>query len=642
MGPHETSRKIHASIICLKSSPRKEYKYWTFSSRSLFIFFSSIRKLAETHLEFFLKRVTSTVLQPCAEKHHKMATQFQWQSGPANDPDESMYFQSLPFYLSNMNLEPLYGEFNNMPTSDLVSLYGNFNTIPSSGNNGGSLEGYPPQIISDRIELMPDALPVIDMIPTSTANMVPVSQKVPTSEDWDFYRSTIIRLYRDEDRKLNDVMQIMRTRHHFHATVKMYKSRLAAWNVRKYMTRAEREVACRVLKLNQRTGEASGKVIVRGKERNLDVFLRHMGHSRAGIRRRRLLHSSERLEDIRIDSVNTKQLHSQVWPTMYPAGPQRNVEIICKEMLSLVLTSMVNRTPSNELYSLLRAARDRFNTKRLADVRVLLNRAASWFFDTVCTQPANAVLGLLKSQILTRAAEMYASGLLMCFHRHLLDLVRERYGPQHSLMKLLMQIFQIENNFDTKLQAYQSTHAAIISNLKLEREADLSGWYADLASSLDQSGQYQQAEGLLLDAVKAFDGQTHRRDFNWVKSSVSLAFHYIHYKPDMHDEAERMLNDILQAGREGDTGAVDPHHAYHAYFGFGFLAEKREMEDTAINFYHLSIQAATEEWGADSSVRLYAISDLETYLECLGREEEAVEVESLMNLKDELSGLEPR
>ena len=569
-----------------------------------------------------------------------MAAPFQWQSGAANDPDEPMYFQSLPFYLPNMNLEPLYGDFNNMPTSDLVPLYGNFNTIPSSGNNGGSLEGYPPQIISDRIELMPDALPVTDMIPTSTADMVPVSQKVPTSEDWDFYRSTIIRLYRDEDRKLNDVMQIMRTQHHFHATVKMYKSRLTAWDVRKYMTRAEREVACRVMKLSQRTGETPGKVIVRGKERNLDVFLRHMGQSRAGIRQRQLLQSSKRLEDVIVDSVNTKQFNSQLWPTMYPAGAQRNAEIICRETLSLVLTSMEHSIcPSKEIYALLQAARDRLNTNRLASVRVLLNRAATWFFDAVCTQPAKAVLGLLESQIITRAAEMYASGLLMCFHRHLLDLVRERYGPQHSLTKLLMQIFQIENNFDTKLQAYQSTYTAIISNLKLEGKADLSLWYGNLADSLESSGQYQQAEGLLLDAVKSFNRQTHGRNTAWVRCNFNLAWHYIAHKPEMHNEAERMLNNILQAGRQGDTGELGPYHAYYAYWGFGALAEKREEEDTAINFYRLKIQVALKKWGADSPQGLSAISNLEDYLRYLGREEEAVEVDSLMNLTDEFSEL---
>jgi tetratricopeptide (TPR) repeat protein len=626
MGHRKTSRKIHASLTCLRSQPRKEYKYWPFLSHDLLFFLSSTREPAETLLKFSLTSVTSTALQPYAEGHPRMAARLQWQPGLGYYTEEPMPFQSLPLYLPNSNVELPYGNFNIMPSSDI---------------NGGSLEGYPSEMISDRIELMPDALPVTDMIPTSTADMVPVSQKVPTSEDWDFYRSTIIRLYRDEDRKLNDVMQIMRTRHHFHATVKMYKSRLAAWNVRKYMTRAEREVACRVLKLNQRKGEAAGKIIVRGKERNPDVFLRHMGQSRAAIRRRQLLQSSDRLKDIVIDSVNTEQFHSPIWPTMYPPGPQRNVEIICRETLSLVLTSKVCRLGHrNDIHNFLCAARDRFNTKRFADVRILLNRAATWFFDTVCTQPANAVLGLLNTLEIEGLNEMYAGDFLACFHHHLLNLVRERYGPQHSLTKLLMQIYQIKNNFVTKQQVYRSTWTAIISNLKLGGKADLSSWYWDLAESLERSGQYQQAEGFLLEAAKSFDGQTYPRDVAWVECNFSLAWHYIMYKPDMHDEAERMLNVILEAGRKRETGKLDPYYAHHAYWGLGLLAAERDQEDTAIKFYHLVVQAAFEEWGADSSKRLDAVTYLAQYLRYLGREEEAVEVERLMTLTDELSEVE--
>ena len=569
-----------------------------------------------------------------------MAAPLQRQPGPGNDLEEPIYCQSLPFHQPSSNLEPLYGNFNNMPTSDLVPLYKNFNTMLSSGINGGSLEGYPSEMISNRMEVVPDAPPLTDMIPISTADMIPLSQKVPTSEEWDFYRSTIIRLYRDEERALKDVMQIMRTRYHFNATIKMYKDRLAAWDVRKYMTRAEREVACRVMKLNERAGETSGKIIVRGKERNLDVFLRHMGQSRAGIRRKRLLQSSNRVEDIIIDSVITEQFNSQIRPTMYTAGLQRNVEIICRETLSLVLTSIEPRlAPPTDIYNFLRAARERFNKNHFAHVRILLNRAATWFSITVCTQPAPAVLGLINALTLGNADDMYASDLLACFHRHLIDLVRERYGSQHSLTKLFMQIFQIENNFDTKQQVYQSTFTAIISNLKLEGKADLSLWYGNLADSLESSGQYQQAEGLLLDAVKSFNRQTHGRNTAWVRCNFNLAWHYIAHKPEMHNEAERMLNNILQAGRQGDTGELGPYHAYYAYWGFGALAEKREEEDTAINFYRLKIQVALEKWGADSPQGLSAISNLEDYLRYLGRKEEAVEVDSLMNLTDEFSEL---
>ena len=39
-----------------------------------------------------------------------------------------------------------------------------------------------------------------------------------TQDDWDAHRETISRLYWDESRPLPEVMDIMRSRHDFHAT----------------------------------------------------------------------------------------------------------------------------------------------------------------------------------------------------------------------------------------------------------------------------------------------------------------------------------------------------------------------------------------------------------------------------------------
>lgn len=116
-------------------------------------------------------------------------------------------------------------------------------------------------------------------------------------------------------------MQIMRTQHKFNATTKMYKSRLATWNVRKYMNCAERETACRMIKLKQGASETPGKVIVRGKARSHDSFLRHMGQSRAGVRKETLLVDSWKLEDIVIDTSRTTLPDSQIWPLLYPKSP---------------------------------------------------------------------------------------------------------------------------------------------------------------------------------------------------------------------------------------------------------------------------------------------------------------------------------
>jgi hypothetical protein len=215
--------------------------------------------------------------------------------------------------------------------------------------------------------------------PLPFVNPPTFSQRVSTSEDWDFYRPVIIRLYRDDDHTLKEVMQIMRTQHNFNATTKMYKSRLTSWDIRKYMTWAERETACRVLKLKQGAGEASGKVIVRGKARNPDVFLRHMGQSRAANRRKELLANNRNLEDIVIGTWRKAQSGSQILPTMYPAGPQRTIEIVCKETLSLTLTMVTPETmDTGVLYNLLHVGIDCLRGDRPAELRVILNRAASW------------------------------------------------------------------------------------------------------------------------------------------------------------------------------------------------------------------------------------------------------------------------
>ena len=176
---------------------------------------------------------------------------------------------------------------------------------------------------------------------TSLLESIPAPKAVLTKEDWEANRSIITSLYIDEDHTLKDIMQIMQSQHSFNATTKMYKSRLTTWNVRKYMTLAERESACRVIKSKQRKGEACGKVIVRDQEKNLDVFLRHMKQSRAGMRQRRLSPNDGPREgvDTVIESMEPRTLDSSIQPNMFPGGPERSLEIVYKETSAMVQTS---------------------------------------------------------------------------------------------------------------------------------------------------------------------------------------------------------------------------------------------------------------------------------------------------------------
>ena len=40
----------------------------------------------------------------------------------------------------------------------------------------------------------------------------------PSRHDWEVHREYFTRLYQDEERPLKEVMEIMKDRHHFHAT----------------------------------------------------------------------------------------------------------------------------------------------------------------------------------------------------------------------------------------------------------------------------------------------------------------------------------------------------------------------------------------------------------------------------------------
>jgi hypothetical protein len=48
---------------------------------------------------------------------------------------------------------------------------------------------------------------------------LPARNRYPTREDWEFYRPILTRLYRDENRTLEEVKSIMKATYGFHATL---------------------------------------------------------------------------------------------------------------------------------------------------------------------------------------------------------------------------------------------------------------------------------------------------------------------------------------------------------------------------------------------------------------------------------------
>lgn len=59
----------------------------------------------------------------------------------------------------------------------------------------------------------------------------------PQPLDWSSHRDRIFVLYIIENKKLHEVIKVMKSEHNFHATERMYKQRFADWSFRKNMTK---------------------------------------------------------------------------------------------------------------------------------------------------------------------------------------------------------------------------------------------------------------------------------------------------------------------------------------------------------------------------------------------------------------------
>ncbi|ETI26301.1 hypothetical protein G647_03078 [Cladophialophora carrionii CBS 160.54] len=60
-----------------------------------------------------------------------------------------------------------------------------------------------------------------------------------TDSDWEVWRPLFTRLYKEENRPLPEVMRILRDQHSFWASEKMFKNRIKAWKLRKYLKEDE-------------------------------------------------------------------------------------------------------------------------------------------------------------------------------------------------------------------------------------------------------------------------------------------------------------------------------------------------------------------------------------------------------------------
>jgi hypothetical protein len=134
----------------------------------------------------------------------------------------------------------------------------------------------------------------------------------------------------------------MSTQYGFKANERMYKKRIIEWDLRRNLKWHEREAICKsgVVKQAQLGGHKDTKIVVRGQERRVALFLRHMKKS---IRGAKLMpqSSSTAVMDVELTGLPagsrypTLQQTFTAAPTircqMYPSDDRRNLEIICQQ-----------------------------------------------------------------------------------------------------------------------------------------------------------------------------------------------------------------------------------------------------------------------------------------------------------------------
>ncbi|KAK1482267.1 hypothetical protein CTAM01_13617 [Colletotrichum tamarilloi] len=111
----------------------------------------------------------------------------------------------------------------------------------------------------------------------SKSQSVRAGKTYATEKDWHRMQPTITKLYRDENRSLRQVSEIMESHYHFHATTKMYKSRLSTWKLDKKLKEAEVMVMLRQKEDREAAGKRS-QFFLRGQEVNWERVMQYLKH----------------------------------------------------------------------------------------------------------------------------------------------------------------------------------------------------------------------------------------------------------------------------------------------------------------------------------------------------------------------------
>ncbi|KAI8258220.1 hypothetical protein K4K58_003493 [Colletotrichum sp. SAR11_239] len=136
------------------------------------------------------------------------------------------------------------------------------------------LEGAAAVAVPDAAALSVPVSPVDVPVSAPVALPIVTKSKVYATEDhWTCHRGIITRLYRDENKTLKEVKQIMEETYYFHATERMFKTRIKRWGLDKKFKEAE--VLAMLQVKNKR--DAAGKK-TRFTVRNQEVEWERIAH----------------------------------------------------------------------------------------------------------------------------------------------------------------------------------------------------------------------------------------------------------------------------------------------------------------------------------------------------------------------------
>lgn len=475
------------------------------------------------------------------------------------------------------------------------------------------------------------------------------SKRQPTGQDWERYRQIITQLYQTEKRSLKEVMALMSTRHNFTATQRMYKKRIFDWDIRRHLRWAEREAVCQEMRQGQLSGLTNATVVVRGQERHLALFLRHMRQKE--IMKQRNLGSGK--PDRELDEVEGKMdkpsssrdivqhmwaMGTDVGPSLDAVGEERTCELICHATVTMWRESPTLPSTQWHLNNILAAAKQMAEVRRYRDARVLINQAGEFYHKQLRQSPVSLILSLLDCTDLINCKLIQHLDPIAIFSAHALDLTLALYGPHHPVAVVVSHFSSLQDPLEITIQAFQACIVTIMADdnpsiLTLRRIR------SRLADFLEMSGSVSEAKNIRLGTLEGLAEPEDRDQDEWILSLADVAFHYLDHEPDRWDEVERLFLQIYDEGICPSTGEVDPCNTYFACHGLGDIARLKNNLDDVKWYLMQQIDVARQLWGGGDSRVLCVTEKLSCFLEDQERYDEAEQVRNSYQLVDDLEAM---